>query len=278
MISTTQRKILDALLLVMRPLARVLLRSAIGYREFSEIAKSAFVEVATEDYGLRGRPTNISRVAVMTGLTRKEVRRIRDKVDSGDAGAIFKYGPHSELLHRWYSDQDFLAENGNPKVLPFDVGAISFTELVRRYGGDIPPGAMRTELKRVGSIEELKDGSLAPVRRDVTPPGIDEKLIHGLVGGLYPLALNVAHNTDPRNEGNTWTQKRAMTKYVRDDDIVRFRRISKDRLNEFITSIDDLFSAYETLYKDDVEAESPRAVGVTVFYFEDNAGDSAISE
>ena len=75
----TQRQIHSVILLVLRPIARLLLRGGIGYREFSEISKTAFVQVATKDYGLRGRPTNISRVAVMTGLTRKEVRRIRDK-------------------------------------------------------------------------------------------------------------------------------------------------------------------------------------------------------
>ncbi|MDH3905625.1 MAG: DUF6502 family protein, partial [Gammaproteobacteria bacterium] len=68
-----QRQILGAFLVVLKPIARILLRFGIGFREFSEIAKTAFVDVASSDFGLRGRPTNISRVAVMTGLTRKEV-------------------------------------------------------------------------------------------------------------------------------------------------------------------------------------------------------------
>ena len=71
--NTMQRQILNALLVALRPLARALLRAGIGYREFAEISKSAFVDIATKDYGLRGRPTNISRVAVMTGLEAAEV-------------------------------------------------------------------------------------------------------------------------------------------------------------------------------------------------------------
>ena len=85
-----QRQILGAILLVLKPLARALLRAGVGYREFSEIAKTAFVETATVDYGLRGRPTNISRVAVMTGLTRKEVRRIRTKSDASEQTVVLK--------------------------------------------------------------------------------------------------------------------------------------------------------------------------------------------
>jgi hypothetical protein len=76
---TAKNNVLSALLKALRPIARFLMKSGIGYREFAEISKSAFVDVATSDYGLRGRPTNISRVAVMTGLTRKEVKRLREK-------------------------------------------------------------------------------------------------------------------------------------------------------------------------------------------------------
>lgn len=66
MSSPVQKKILDALLMTLRPLARALLRSGIGYREFSDMAKVAFVNVAADDYGLRGRATNTSRIAVIT--------------------------------------------------------------------------------------------------------------------------------------------------------------------------------------------------------------------
>ena len=60
----------------MIPVARCMLQSGIGLREFSKISKIAFIKVATADYGIRGRPTNISRVAVMTDLTRKEVKKV----------------------------------------------------------------------------------------------------------------------------------------------------------------------------------------------------------
>ena len=49
---TFQRQILKALLVALRPLARALLRTGVGYREFAEISKTAFVDIATKDYGL----------------------------------------------------------------------------------------------------------------------------------------------------------------------------------------------------------------------------------
>jgi len=108
MLGATQQKILDALYSLMRQVARILLRSGIGYREFAEIAKTAFVDVSTTDYGLRGRPTNISRVAVMTGLTRKEIRRIRSKIDGAEASKVYRAVPASDVLHFWHTDPVFL--------------------------------------------------------------------------------------------------------------------------------------------------------------------------
>ncbi len=102
-----KQRVLDAFLLVMRPIVRILLRYGIGYREFAEIAKTAFVDIASSDFGIRGRPTNISRVAVMTGLTRKETRRIRDRIAKGESTIQVKTTPFSEVLHQWHAQPEF---------------------------------------------------------------------------------------------------------------------------------------------------------------------------
>ena len=122
----TQTKILNAFLIALRPIAKILLRFGIGFREFSEMAKVAFVDVASTEYGLRGRLTNISRVAVMTGLTRKEVRRIREKIESGSVAANVKSTPLSEILHRWHSESEYLDSTGLPVALEFTGGRSLF--------------------------------------------------------------------------------------------------------------------------------------------------------
>jgi len=200
----TQRQILSAFLVILRPIARILLRFGIGFREFSEIAKTAFVDVASSDYGLRGRPTNISRVAVMTGLTRKEVKRLRDKIERGEETVVIKATPLSEVLHRWYSEIDYTDQHGKPKQLPFAGEGISFSSLVRAFGGDIPPGALRTELKRVGAISEREDGMLEIAKRTVMPSGLDERLVMALVHSAYPLLSTLAHNMNPDRVSESW--------------------------------------------------------------------------
>jgi hypothetical protein len=270
-----QNQILSAVFLALRPLAKILLRFGIGFREFSEIAKTAFVDVATTEYGLRGRPTNISRVAVMTGLTRKEVRRLREKIEQGDYSVVVKATPLSEILHRWHAESEYLDSSGTPAILDFSGNGATFSSLVKRYGGDIPPGAMRTELKRVGAIKELEDAKLKVINRTVHPAGSHEKLITALIHAIYPLAATVANNVNTDKSRESWAQMTAYSQSIRSSDLPRLRRISFDRLSEVATAFDDLFMAYESLHEKEATCSDNRTVAVGVFYFEEHDQEMA---
>ena len=273
MSNSSNSKVLSSLLTALRPVARLLMKAGIGYREFSEIAKCAFVDVATKDYGLRGRPTNISRVAVMTGLTRKEVKRLREKISSGIHAEPLRVIPPAEILERWHSDQEYLDSSGRPLSLSFDGQPPTFTELVKKYGGDIPPGAMRTELKRVGAVTESDDGDLTVTKRYFRPVEQDEQLQRAFGQPIYALVKNIDHNIGhPANEA--WVERLAYSTKIRCGDATRVRRISQDRAAEFVEAIEDLFSAYETIYSDEDGEERPGVVGVGVYYFEDSRENS----
>ena len=267
--SDIQRQILGAFLVALRPLARILLRFGIGYSEFAEISKTAFVDVATKDYGLRGRPTNISRVAVMTGLTRKEVRRIRQKIKDGQQLVTIKTTPMSDIVHRWHGEDDYVDSSGRPVILPFAGDGATFSGLARKYGGDIPPGAMRTELKRVGAVEEDRQGNLKVISRSIHPERRHDKLITAVVHAIYPLISTVAHNVNPAREEDSWAQINVHTQSIRKSDISRLRRISFDRLTGVSESIDDLFMAYETLHDNESSENNENTVAIGVFYFEE---------
>ncbi len=234
------------------------------------MAKIAFVDVASTEYGLRGRPTNISRVAVMTGLTRKEVRRIREKIITGGGTANVKSTPLSEILHRWHSESEYLDSTGLPASLEFAAGNSSFSSLVKKFGGDIPPGAMRTELKRVGAVEEAEQGKLKVVSRVIHPIGERDNLITAVVHAVYPLISTIAHNVDPDRDGSTWAQLNTYSQSIRKSDFPRLRRISLDRLHEVSESFDDLFMAYESLHENDDAEDDKNIVAVSVFYFEEH--------
>jgi hypothetical protein len=263
-----KKRVLEAFFLVMRPLVKILFRYGVSYREFSEVAKTAFVDIASSEFGIRGRPTNISRVAVITGLTRKEVRRIRDELEKGQYFVSVKSTPMAEVLSRWHAEQDFLDSSGRPKALQFSKGEGSFSDLVRKFGGDVPPGAMRTELKRVGSIEEDDKGRLKMKSRTVIPADQIDKLLSSLVHGVYPLLATIETNTNSESAQDVMPQFTAYSLRIRDADLARLRRISHDRLSDTAESFDDLFIAYESLNASDGD-DRENIVSVGLFYFEE---------
>lgn len=267
MSSGIQEKILDGIFGVICSLARIFLRYGIGYREFSDLAKAAFVQVATNDYGLRGRPTNVSRVAVMTGLTRKEVKRLRDLGHGFGDAFISRRNPVAELLHYWNTDPEYRDSEGNPKDLPFEGAEVSFWGLVRRCAGDIPPGAMRTELKRVGAVTETPEGMLRVTTREHFPKDAEGRLIIGINHGLRQLAETVEFNSNP-DQKVTRTQKFVDSPLIPKRILPDLQLELDRRIMDFAVEIDDRFSEIETKAAESGQDETV-SVGVGIYFYSD---------
>ena len=265
-----QSKVLEALQLVLRPIVKILLRYGIGYKAFAETVKTVFVDVGSSEFGIRGRPTNISRVAVMTGLTRKEVRRLRSTLENDDGAFTVRTTPITELLTRWHSEADFLDDNGHPSTLLFSDGTASFSELVRQFAGDVPPGAMRTEMKRMQLVDEHADGSLSVKSRALQPQDSTDNLLTSLAHCAYPLLATIARNTEATThpgEGNAQFATYSLS--ISELDRSRVKRISYDRLSEAAVAFDDLFTAYESpIDASKTPSENP-VVMVGLYYFEE---------
>jgi hypothetical protein len=81
MTETVRHGLLSAYRVLMKPLVRILVRHGVSYNEFHEILKNVFVEVAERDFGIPGRKPFQSRVAILTGMTRKEVAKQKAILD-----------------------------------------------------------------------------------------------------------------------------------------------------------------------------------------------------
>jgi hypothetical protein len=102
----------------LKPLVHVLIRCGITWREFAEIAKTAYVEVSTREFGKRGRPTNVSRTAVLTGLSRREVRMQRERLEAGPEALTGYVTKASLILSAWHLEPEFLDSAGNRQCSP----------------------------------------------------------------------------------------------------------------------------------------------------------------
>ena len=250
----------------LRPFARVLIRSGVTYKSFAEIAKAAFVHEALLERDSKGRITNASRVAVRTGLSRKEVRRVSEQsldVGSQKGGSADHAGPPARVLHAWHFDPRFVGPDGTPLDLCFEGESPCFAELVRAVGGDVPPGAVRAELFRAVALQELSNGLLRPTKRYFVPGDFDEKAITVMSGMLFPLISGVDHNSNPARNTAGFIQ-RVVHERLSAEDREAFRTWSRAEATRFIESIDDWLAVR---VRSDISTGDP-ICRLGVFYYE----------
>ncbi len=179
---------------LLRPIALVLLRGGITWKEFADISKSVFVSVATDEFGIRGRPTNVSRVSILTGISRKEVKRQRDLLEADDEPASSKTTDATRLLSGWHQDADYLDSDGKPLPLPASGPAPSFASLFASYGGDTPEQTLVRELRNAGSIGKNDKSELIALRRYHMPAAMDEGNVRFFGTNLYDHANTLSNN------------------------------------------------------------------------------------
>ena len=256
-----------SLRLFMRPVVRLLLRCGVTWKECAELFKLVYVDVAAEDYGKRGRPANTSRVAILTGLSRREVKRAKDllKQPRGPAlSSIERINQASRVLSGWFQDPDFLDASGKPRLLPIE-GELGFAGLLKRYAPDIPPTAMVKELKKVGAVRETARGKLRALARYFMPASLD---LDGLVRSgsvLQDFAATVAHN-QLRDRGEPARfEGRAMNLRVKRTARRAFREYVERHAMEFLESADHWLSEHEASGK----REKTDRLGIGVYLIMD---------
>ena len=131
MIDSPKLGLLAAYRKLLHPLVRILVRNDVNFYDFVEMLKSVFVEVATkEEFRLPNRAMSDSRIAILTGLNRKEVARQRDALYRGEplklSGTLSRL---TRVLVGWHSDADFTGPYGMPREIPFDSKPESDLEL-----------------------------------------------------------------------------------------------------------------------------------------------------
>jgi len=179
-----------------KPLIRLLIAQGVTHAEFADTAKEVYVETAVRHFEADGR-INKSRIAILTGLTRKEVKNVLDRALASDYKERH-YSRPTRVLTGWYSDPAFQGPYGIPLELPYEsdeTDGRSFVELVRRYSGDMAPRQMMNQLLESGSVIEV-DGRYKAVSRTFTHSTLSPELIRRLGSVGYRVFSSAAKNID----------------------------------------------------------------------------------
>ncbi len=128
----------------LRPMVRLMTRQGINARDFIEIVKMVYAEVALREGGDQGQAATLSRAARITGLTRREITRLHGVLEKVPLDTEVLRAPAERVLEAWHSDQRFVARDGHP--LPLDRTG-SFAELINAHRGVLSASTLIAELE-----------------------------------------------------------------------------------------------------------------------------------
>jgi hypothetical protein len=263
----------------LKPLVRILLKQGVMHRDFVELSKQVYVETARDDYGIRGRPTNVARMVLLTGIDRKEVTRVKNLLERA-ATEPAATAPHTgqdriaRVLSGWHQDRDFLDGEGKPLVLPLEGAAASFAVLVKRFGGDVPATTLLGELKRTGAVH-VEDGAVRVLRRNYRLDTVDAAALARAGSVLGDIGRTVAHNLyrGPRQESRF--EARASNLHIPPWAVPAYREFIYAEGQVFLEKVDAWLTAAE-VPEAEVSASAAQRIGVGLYWIQsDETTESA---
>lgn len=272
--ASLQTVFIECLHTMLAPVVRLTLYCGLGHSEFAAVVRRVFIDVASEEYGLRGRPANASKISAKTGISRKSVQRLRGQQRTTAWSPDDEVSPVNSVVHYWRFDSRFGSRDGQPKELPYE-GDGGFVELVKKYAGDIPASTIRQEFLREGLAIVTDDGSLKLIRYFSSPESLDEDFLRIAAFSIGNHAETLFHNalcadtrTDPRQRkpDSRRLERIAWSRRLNERDRRAFEKWVSDQGEAFIKDADK-FIAHHEFTDNEAGSETSQVVGVGIYFF-----------
>lgn len=260
----------SALHSLLRPIVRFCLRSSYTAQDLFEAAKEIFVQIAAEELTSTGEKINRSRLSIVTGLRRPEIRRILESRPPERTE-----GSHSLLARvmlQWRNDREFSLEPGEPRPLSYRGPNAEFRKLCNKVSTTLNPGTVQFDFERRGfAVREgkslvLKFRQLPLTDMPAESFSILGKDLDGLVQAVEENLLSTAPITNLH----------LRTEF--DNIVPRFiptiRRWLMDEGKDFHRRIRNFLAQFDKDLNPDLSGEEGRArVAATAFSLTDLASD-----
>ena len=261
--------LLAAYIKLLRPLVRILLRHGVTYGEFSEVVKTSFVTIAAQEFRVPGKKMSKARIAIVTGLTRKEVHRLSE-IDQKERFALkTNLNRITRVLSGWHTDPEYTGPYGMPLEVRYDSDVpkdVTFVRLVQQYSGDMTPRAMLDELLRVGSIVETDHNWFKVLRREYVPEAMAPDFLERLGRGVHDYVQTLEENmrvTD-RTSGR-FERFVAPELGLKASDLPKFDAYIRERCQALLEEIDNWLSKQAT--PDKAKGDEIIQTGVGIYHY-----------
>jgi len=188
---------------LLRPLVRLFIRCGATYPALCELLRELYVNVAVHDFPLSGKDQTDSRISLLTGIHRKEIRRLRG------IGAPVRSVPAAvsrttQIVAKWLADPRFADASGAPAALrraQEEGEGPSFEQLVEEVTRDVRPRAVLDEWLDRKIVEIDSFGRVALTEAAIAPRKGDERQLYYFGRNLHDhiaaAAANVTADAPP---------------------------------------------------------------------------------
>ena len=260
---TVHQALSAAVLRLLRPLVSVLLRHGMAYGTFAELARKAYVEEGFAHGAGSGKRPTVSSVSALTGLTRKETKRLRELEVVDDESSLQRYNRAIRVISGWTSDPRYQTSGGLPALLPFDGEGVTFSSLVKEFSGDIPTVAMLSVLESSGTVVAGEQGVTLQEKAYI-PTATPLEKINILGSDVAELIDTIGHNLEAE-PGATHFQRKVSNVLVHPDALPAFRELATRRSQQLLEDYHSWLSSHEIDPQQDPTVE-PCYVAVGIYY------------
>lgn len=181
---------------VLRPLVRFMIAQGITYPTLSELLKRVYLRVARDEFSLGNKRLTDSRISLLTGLHRKDVKRLREEPEEAMATPRMVTWA-SRLVSLWLARPEYCDDSGQPRPLPrlSSQGAEhSFESLAARVTRDIGARGILEELVR-NQIARIDQDDVVHLEVKAFVPSADShKKLHYYANNLHDHLATATHN------------------------------------------------------------------------------------
>ena len=246
-------------------IVRLALSGGINGRLFVDLVKEAYVDVVTSDFGRDGRPTNIARSALITGLSRNDVKRIRARNGARDRTRVSdrKRYDLGKILREWHTNLSYVDSDGNPLALTIEGNAPSFAALARNtFSSDVPLSTILKEMISGGAITRLPDQRVRPLRDYFLPAPGNPEHAERLGGLLADFVSTVTHNLNRHSDDPSRIEIRTTQEEIAADHEAAFRRVLEKEATKFYQRIERWLQDKKEFETDDDDVTTRLGFGV----------------
>lgn len=260
---------------LLRPLVRILLRYGMPFGSFMQIAKQVYVEIAEQDFKLPGKKQTDSRISVITGLTRKDVKLFRNRSVTEDGDTAARYNRAARVINGWIQDRSYLDGWNKPMILAVEGAGSTFTSLVRDYGGDIPVRAVLDELLRVGAVERLDDGRVRLLQNAYVPHTGEVDKLHILGKDTALLIKTFDHNLRFPDTEEHWFQRKVAYNNLPQEAVPILQNMVSNQGQKFLEEINSWLSNQDRDNNPHAKGSGRCHAGVGIYFFQEEYDDTS---